>query len=54
MTGGVLGLPLQFSTDRGSETTQLHGLATALWSALFVINISTIEADFPDYRDHTP
>jgi len=31
---GVIGIPLQFTTDCGSETTQLHGLANALWSVL--------------------
>jgi len=31
---GVRGIPLQFTTDCGSETTQLHGLANALQSVL--------------------
>ena len=31
------GIPLQFSTDCGSETTVLHGLATALRYASFFV-----------------
>lgn len=44
ITDYVLGMPLQFLTDCGSETTQLYGLENALWSVFFIIFI--VEAEF--------
>jgi hypothetical protein len=35
-------MPLQFTTDCGSETTQLHGLASALRYVFFLHNISIV------------
>lgn len=43
MTGGVLGMLLQFLTDCGSETTQLYGLGNAFQFVLFIVFI--VEAD---------
>jgi hypothetical protein len=37
------GVPLQFTTDCGSETTQLHGLANALrWAFLHGVGCETV------------
>ena len=35
LTTCYIGRPLQFTTDCGSETTQLHKLASALWFVCF-------------------
>ena len=35
-------MPIQFTTDCGLETTQLHGLASALQYVFFLHNISIV------------
>ena len=59
ITGSVAGIPLQFTTDCGSETTQLYGLANALRSVLFSINVFIVgpnllirEIFHPDFDVH--
>ena len=52
--GGTAGIPLQFTTDCGSETTQLYRLVNALRFVIFVIYIYIVEADSAYKRDHLP
>ena len=44
ITDYVLGMPLQFSTDCGTETTQIYGLGNALRSVFFIIFIVEAES----------